>query len=264
MKTKTKAKRPARLRDSQKATVARHWRLALWLAGRLRRACPPLDEGEALSMASVALCRAVATRLRKRLAGGRRYRLSTLVAVQGRSILSEWRSYRAAARRAGAGGDVSLELLYVGARGTDARAEPDLLADPRQPEPWALASRAEDAAGVDALLARLTPREREAVRRYHIDGLTHREAAGELGVNWQAVQQAVYRAGRRLRGEAPPVFNVRASRYSADDDDAILRLRAEGRTWPEVGRAVGVSGSAAQGRHARLLAAGKGGGSRAV
>ncbi len=67
------------------------------------------------------------------------------------------------------------------------------------PDPEAYADLDQEARRVLSVLARLSETDEALVKLKHMDGLSHREIAGIVGKNEEAVRQALSRAMRELR-----------------------------------------------------------------
>ncbi|MFC7703079.1 RNA polymerase sigma factor [Plastorhodobacter daqingensis] len=91
----------------------------------------------------------------------------------------------------------------------------DAVAEPEDEAPGALQSleEADRAAALDAALARLPERQRQAVVLRHLEGLSNPEIAGVMGIGLEAVESLTARGKRAL------VANLRGRRDELGYDD---------------------------------------------
>jgi RNA polymerase sigma-70 factor, ECF subfamily len=110
--------------------------------------------------------------------------------------INQIRTLRRSGRR-----DVSLEEL------------PNRQFADRMPSPFSICERTEGEQRLQAGLARLTNRDRTAIRLVDIEGMTQAQAARELAISEVAFKSTHYRARRRL-------------------GEALRRMSSTSRTWP--------------------------------
>lgn len=169
-----------RLTEEQRSLTAANAGLAGWAVQRIRRRYPDLDHDEALSVASLGLCRAALTY------DPARGRFSTYAII---CIMSAIRNLVVARRR---------PLVRLALVPHDVLCE--VIPAPTGAEPAWTSKEIREL--VDAALDAMTPAQREIVRMHYLDGVSYAEIARMRGVNRSAPRlcgmDGIARARRRI------------------------------------------------------------------